>query len=105
MKWTGSYNLIEMFEGDYGNVIMFNTFDFKINDLIVVVFEKNIIEPKLYRVDSEHFVFKLGLTKEESTKFKAGDYSFSVKQYRNNDFLDTLFNGTLRVKGSDKWEQ
>lgn len=105
MKWTESYKLIEIYKGDYGEKINFNTEDFIINDEIIFVFENNIIPSKIYTVETLPFEFQLTFNKEEIENLEIKDYKFSVKQYRNNELLDTLFNGILRIKETEVWEQ
>ena len=105
MKWVETYNQIETFKGDYGREINFNVEDFLIGDKIIFVFENDIIPPKEFTVNEIPFNFTLEFSEEDIANLEVGDYKYSVKQYRDLDFLETLFNGIIKIKESEKWQQ
>lgn len=96
-------NRIETYKNDYGIPINFECEDFQVGDMIVFTCDNYAINDKTFTVDNEEYSFGLEFTEYEATHAKAGEYKYSFKQYRNNQFLDTLLNGKLIIKETVLW--
>ena len=98
---------IQIYNGDYGVPITFETEDFSIGDKIVFAIAGNSIPAKIFTVDSEEYSFELVFNEEESRSIAAAagcvPIGYSFKQYRDCVFLDTIADGKIEVKGTVLW--
>lgn len=93
------HRTIYMDEGDFGLSLPFKI---KIGvepaDIIRFSIKKNkyidevIIEKEFSNLadENDEFVFDLEITKEESERLKEGTYKWGIKQYRNDELLNTI---------------
>lgn len=89
---------IKMDEGDYGLDLLFSLTgtDIEENDIVTFTIKTNPYSEVIYKKDynltkqGENYTFDLSFTKEESEILTAGIYCYSIKLYRNNEFLNTL---------------
>ena len=102
---------ITTYQYDYGVPVAFRAKaekGFAIGEKIVFVFDTDTIADKVYTIDSNNYYFEVALTKTEADALFGGVISveriaYSVKRYAaNGNFLETLFNGFLVVKGTVK---
>ena len=96
-------NRIETYKNDYGIPINFECEDFQIGDVIVFTCNNSAIPDKTFTVDSEEYSFSLTLTEKEAKQSRVGQYNYSFKHYRNDQFLDTLLDGKLIIKETVLW--
>lgn len=91
-------DIIMMDEGDYGlslpfklsgNVLATDKIKFRIKDN---VYSDLIIEKEFTNLTEEDgkFLFELNFSKENSEKLKEGTYHYGIKQYRDDEFLNTI---------------
>lgn len=89
---------IIMDEGDYGLDIAFKiTGDVLVTDKIEFKIKENkyskeILIKELLNLSNEDgkFIFILSFTSEESEKLLVGNYIYGIKQYRDNELLNTI---------------
>ena len=95
---------IEMFEGDFGEVLPMTIINGEVleHDILRFIIKDasfNIIIDKELNVENNAFDFSL--TEEESKLLPTGTYSWGLRQYRNDTLVDTLTgNNLFRVR---KW--
>lgn len=84
---------ITMFEGDFGEKLPFKITSGEVLEGDVLRFiikgdyERIIINKEMEVVENS---FNFSLTKDETSKLKAGEYEWSLKQYRDDLLIDTL---------------
>ena len=84
---------IQMYEGDFGEVLPINITEGEIleGDILRFIIQdlahKNIIN-KVVDVSDNSFSFRL--TEEETKLLKEGSYKWGLKQYRDHLLIDTL---------------
>lgn len=100
---------IQIYNGDYGVPITFDTEDLSVGDKIVFVIAGNPIPAKTFVVDSDNYSFELVFNEEESRSIAAAagcvPIGYSFKQYRDNTLLDTVLNGKIEIKGTVQWRR
>lgn len=98
---------IEIYNGDYGMPITFETDGFSVDDEVVFAVSGDAIPPKTFTVDSADYSFELSFSEQEAQAIaKAASCApicFSFKQYRDGAFLDTIADGKIEVKGTVTW--
>lgn len=99
---------------DYGVPVIFEAGTqqgFQINDTVIFTFDTDKIEDKIFTVDSEDYTFGMSLTKEEADSLQLSKLSsstlikYSIKRYREEQFLETLVDSVLKIKATVKWEE
>ena len=112
MTFDKQTNNIITYQYDYGIPVAFRAKaekGFAIGEKIVFVFDTDTIADKVYTIDSNNFYFEVALTKTEADALFNGDVSvrsiaYSAKRNAaNGDFLETLLNGFLVVKGTVRY--
>lgn len=97
---------------DYGVPIVFDAGKdegFQINDKIAFVFDTDAISDKTYTVNAEDFSFNLEFSKAEADALFSTDVKndrqirYSAKRYKDDQFLETLVDSVLIVKGTVKF--
>lgn len=96
-------------EGDYGKGLPFTlSGDIEVNDKFIFRFSKSTKDPAILELVIEvdelngngGFSFDLIFDKEQSSKFRQGSYIYSLSQYRDGEFYDTLIgNEAFEVRG------
>ncbi len=83
---------IVMNKGDYGLPIIFNLYGPLLQNGDVAKFIIGDIIEKEYELSENDgkFSFVFSLTESESAKLTDDYYTYSVKAYRNGEYLDTL---------------
>ena len=84
---------IEMFEGDFGEVLPMTIINGEVleHDILRFIIKDtmfNIIIDKKLNVENNAFDFSL--TEEETKLLSTGTYSWGLRQYRNDTLVDTL---------------
>lgn len=101
------------FHYDYGVPIIFEAGTeqgFSIGDKIIFVFDNQYINDKIFEVNNDNYTFELALEKEEADNLYMNKLTsstiikYSAKRYRENQFLETLVNSTLKIEGTVRWE-
>jgi hypothetical protein len=103
MRFIENTKTIETYKNDYGIPINFECEDFQIGDVIVFACNIPSVADKIFTVDNEEYSFGLKFTEQEALRAKVGQYKYSFKQYRNDQFLDTLLNGKLIIEETVLW--
>ncbi len=103
MAWSGTYNKLQMAEGDFGIGVPFTIHDVTIgeNDSLKFTFKETVngetILIKDYSDVSENTV-SLSFTEEETALFSPGNYVFSLDWYQSGNFMCNLIEvGKLKV--------
>lgn len=98
---------IEIYNGDYGMPITFETEGFAVGDEVVFAVAGDAIPAKTFEVDAEGYFFALTFTEAEAQAIaKAASCApicYTFKQYRDGDFLDTIADGKIEVRGTVQW--
>lgn len=98
---------------DYGVPIIFEAGaeqGFSIGDKIVFVFDNQYINDKIFEVNNNDYTFELTLKKEEADNLYMNKLTsstiikYSAKRYRENQFLETLVDSTLKIEGTVRWK-
>lgn len=110
------YNFdITTYQYDYGIPIVFEARledGFSMGDELIVAFnDKRIKDREGNIIDSDNYSFDFALTKSEADS--VFDYGvknqmpipYTVKRYRNGQFLETLVNANIIFRGTVKWEE
>lgn len=101
---------LSMYRYDYGVPVVFDAGEsegFSIGDKIIFVFASDVIADKVFVVNKSDFSFELKLTKDEADRLpaKPTKIHYSAKRYNeSNNFLETLIDSDLEVKGTVKWQ-
>ena len=99
---------------DYGTPVVFELVPDDpetslIGDEIRLVFETEHIERRFRLIDSDDYTLSFALKKEEADALFSEKVTswqlipYSLKRYKDRQYLETLINSQLKVKGTVKW--
>lgn len=82
---------ISMIQNDFGEILPITIHNALTTDIIkfIIYNEKGIVLTKEFNVD-ENNIMNFKLSKEDSKKLDVGYYNYAIKQYRNEELVDTL---------------
>lgn len=82
---------ISMIQNDFGEILPITIHNVLTTDIIkfIIYNEKGIVLTKEFNVD-ENNIMNFKLSKEDSEKLSVGYYNYAIKQYRNEELIDTL---------------
>lgn len=84
---------IEMFEGDFGEILTINIIEGEIleDDILRFIIRNSSHEEIINKaVNVIENSFEFSLTKEDTNLLTCGNYYWGLKQYRDNILVDTL---------------